>query len=127
MMKSALSRLLFSLARRGRGRELAERGLRLFAEIAVGEVADDAFEVHARGLAHVLGRERLLVAGRGLRQRLLALPFEQVDAAHARDVERLVDLREFGVARDQLVRALERGEVRLLVLEVVARDLEFVL
>src|ERR1044072_5541472 len=110
-----------------RAAELAQGLLGLLAEAALRVVLDEAREVRARVLAQVFGRELRLLARLGFGERLLALALRKVEAAHAGDVEHLVEFREFGVAGDQLVGALVRGEVCLLVVEVVARDLKLVL
>src|SRR3712207_8413156 len=52
-------------------------------------------------LAHVVGGERVRVVGVGLRQGLLALTFDEVEAAHPGDVERLVYLRELRVRSEE--------------------------
>ena len=101
--------------------------MRVLAEVALGEIVDEARQVVARLVAQRFGRELVRAFGGRLRSLLLALPLGEVEAAHACDVERLVESRELRVARDEFVNAQERGEVRLLVLEVVARDFEFVL
>ena len=91
--------------------------LSLLAEITIGMIVDELREILARFLAILFRRERRLLFALILREKVIA---------HARDEQRLVNLRKVRIARDDLLATLERRDISLLQFEILPRDIQIV-